>query len=106
MDNSDWRWLSGRTSRPKQRSSDDKDKKMKMNTIVIAAIGVLGYFLIRGSTKYKVGDNLQITGVNIIYHIDAITTIDNIKWYIFNDGTGQFRVEVSVVDGSNLWHKV
>ena len=82
-------------------------KRVKTSTVLgIAAIGVVGYFLLKGSTKYRVGDNLQITGVNITYHIDDIITIDGIKWYVFNDGASQFRVEVSVVDGSNLWHKV
>lgn len=80
---------------------------MNTSTVLsIAAIGVIAYFLSKSSTKYKAGDNLQITGVNITYHIDGITTIDGIKWYVFNDGTGQFRVEVSVVDASNLWHKI
>lgn len=81
--------------------------RMSTGTILsIIAVGALAYFLLKGSTRYRVGDNLRITGVAITYHIDDIMTVDNIKWYVFNDGSSQFRVEVSVVDASPLWHKV
>lgn len=63
--------------------------------------------LIVGSgTKYQVGDNLQLDELSTLYHVDAIVTIDGILWYVLNDGTTQFRVEVSVIDASPLWHKV
>jgi len=52
------------------------------------------------TTRYKVGDRLQIGTANI-YLITDIVTIDGILWYVFDNS---FRVEVSLVDSSSLWH--
>ena len=72
----------------------------------VAAIGAGAWLLLRKKQKYGIGDRLRIEGVHVVYTVDDIFTVDKIKWYVLNDGSGQFRVEIEVVDRSPMWKKI